>query len=117
MHKLHELKEKLVKELENYSEKQRITREDVETIKYLASAIDHICNVVDGGSGMSFRNSYESSNNGSYDSYSRDYSRRRDSMGRYSRAEDDFRSELQKLMKDAPTEQMRQRMQNLMNEL
>lgn len=116
MHKLHELKEKLVKELENYSEKQRITREDVETIKYLASAIDHICNVVD-ESGMSFRNSYESSNNGSYDSYSRDYSRKRDSMGRYSRAEDDFRTELQNLMKDAPTEQMRQRMQNLMNEL
>ena len=116
MHKLHELKEKLVKELENYSEKQRITREDVETIKYLASAIDHICNIVD-ESGMSFRNSYESSNNGSYDSYSRDYSRKRDSMGRYSRAEDDFRTELQNLMKDAPTDQMRQRMQNLMNEL
>ena len=116
MHKLHELKEKLVKELENYSEKQRITREDGETIKYLASAIDHICNIVD-ESGMSFRNSYESSNNGSYDSYSRDYSRKRDSMGRYSRAEDDFRTELQNLMKDAPTDQMRQRMQNLMNEL
>lgn len=48
---------------------------------------------------------------------------RRDSMGRYSReygysmAEDDFRSELEELMQDAPNEQIKQKIQRLMSEM
>ena len=44
--KLYELKEKLLKELEEYAQNGKYSKEDVETIKYMASAVDHICNIV-----------------------------------------------------------------------
>lgn len=47
MHELHELKEKLMDELSEYAQHGKFTKEDVETIKYMASAIDHICNIVE----------------------------------------------------------------------
>ena len=47
MHKLYELKDKLLKELEEYSQNGKYSKEDVETIKYMASAVDHICNIVE----------------------------------------------------------------------
>ena len=46
MHKLYDLKEKLVRELEDYSQNGKYSKEDVELIKYMASAVDHICNNV-----------------------------------------------------------------------
>lgn len=46
MHELYELKEKLMKELSEYSQNGKFSKEDAEVIKYLASAIDHICNIV-----------------------------------------------------------------------
>lgn len=67
MEQLYELKEKLTKELEGYSENGKFSKEDAEAIKYLASAIDHICNIVE-------RDEEEySSRGGSYDyrSYAR----------------------------------------------
>lgn len=48
---------------------------------------------------------------------------RRDSMGRYSReggysrAEDDFRMELEELMQDAPNDRVRQKMQSIMSDM
>ena len=51
MHKLYELKEKLMRELEDYADNGKFSKEDVEAIKYTASAIDHICNIVDGEEG------------------------------------------------------------------
>lgn len=47
MHKLYELKEKLMKELEEYADNGKFSKDDVEAIKYTASAIDHICNIVE----------------------------------------------------------------------
>ena len=47
MHELYELKEKLMKELAEYSQNGKYSKEDVETVKYIASAIDHICNIVE----------------------------------------------------------------------
>ena len=47
MHELYELKEKLMKELAEYSQNGKYSKEDVETIKYMASAVDHICNIVE----------------------------------------------------------------------
>lgn len=112
MHKLYELKEKLMKELEEYSQNGKFSEKDVEAIKYITSAIDHICNIMEdmeeyseydgqgGGMGGSSRrggSSYERGRGGSsrrdgsyYDggsSYARGRGRnaRRDSMGRYSR--------------------------------
>lgn len=45
--KLYELKEKLMKELGEYAENGKFSKEDAESIKYIASAIDHICNIVE----------------------------------------------------------------------
>lgn len=101
MEELYELKEKLMKELEGYSENGKFSKEDAEAIKYLASAIDHICNIVerDDEEGYSGRGSYnyrsyahggyqDGGQGGSYrgGSYARGRGRNalRDSMGRYS---------------------------------
>lgn len=158
MHKLYELKEKLMRELEDYSENGKFSKEDVEAIKYITSAVDHICNIVEraeeeeeggssyagGGSGQSRRrgggssyrrgggSSYRRGGGSSYEgmggggsSYTRGRGRnaRRDSMGRYSSemgysgAEEDFRMDLEELIEDAPNEQLKQKMRQLMQEV
>lgn len=104
MHKLYDLKDKLIEELEDYSENGKYSKEDVESIKYLASAVDHLCNICedaeddmsfdDGMGGMTSNRGYSRERGGNY-SMRRGYSRargrgsnaRRDSMGRYSRAD------------------------------
>lgn len=47
MHDLYELKDKLMKELSEYSGNSKFSKDDVEAIKYITSAIDHICNIVE----------------------------------------------------------------------
>jgi len=128
MHKLYELKDKLMDELEAYSQNGKFSKEDVEAIKYISSAIDHICNICEdadgeysggmmGGSyargGRNYRGSYARGRGGNV---------KRDSMGRYSsegysRAEDDFRMELQELMQDAPNDRIRQKIQSIMSDM
>lgn len=131
MHELYELKEKLMKELSEYSQNGKFSKEDAEVIKYLASAIDHICNIVeedDGYSQMGGRYSYDGNQGGgqggSYrgGSYARGR-QRRDNRGRYttgrysrndggySRAEADMDSmiqELQEMMQELPQEKQRE---------
>jgi len=153
--KLYELKEKLMKELEEYSENGKYSKEDVETIKYIASAIDHICNVVEraedeeysqrgyaydngnmggntGGGGSYRGGNYYRNGGGSYRGGQGGYSRnggsyargrgqnaKRDSMGRYSSNADpqDLVMQIEDLMQDAPNEQIKQQMQNLVQQL
>lgn len=142
MHKLYELKEKLMNELEDYADNGKFSKDDVEAIKYTASAIDHICNIVEraddeysmamgGGSyedGTYRGGSYEG---GSYArggrggrSYARGRGRnaRRDSMGRYSsegysRASEGIVMELRDLMEDAPDERIRSEIQSLIHKV
>ena len=107
MHKLYELKDKLMNELEDYSENGKFSKDDAENIKALSASIEHICNICkdaeeeDGYSGRM----YPDGMGGSYRGYAREgrgYSRenrsgysnargrmnaRRDSMGRYSGAD------------------------------
>lgn len=124
MHELYELKEKLMKELTEYSQNGKFSKEDAEVIKYLASSIDHICNIVMDmeEEGYSQRNSYEGNQGGGRYSYEggnrggsytggsyarrgrgRGRNARRDSTGRYSnemgysRAEEDMDSMIQEL--------------------
>ena len=107
MHELYELKEQLTDELLEYRSKPKKSVDDIMVIKYLASAIDHICNIImnaeeeghsergnysrDGYSREysrnmgGNRNSYEGGQGGSRNSYARGRNARRDSMGRYSR--------------------------------
>lgn len=145
--KLYDLKDKLMKELGEYSQNGKYSKEDVETIKYMASAIDHMCNIIEraeeeeysqrGGSyAYDNGNMGGSGGGGSYRGgggrYSRDggyrYSRNsyargrgqnapRDSMGRYSNADGDFAEQLEQLMRDAPNDQIRQQVQNLMRQV
>ena len=75
MHELMELKEKLIRELEEYSQNGKFSKEDVETIKYMASAVDHLCNILEGT---------EYSSRGMSYARGRGRNARRDSMGRYS---------------------------------
>lgn len=141
MHKLHELKEKLMQELEDYSENGKYSKEDVELIKYMASAVDHLCNIIEGAEEEEYSNAMGGSyadgtygggsyrnNGGTYrymgrGSYARGRGRnaRRDSMGRYSNAgysrADGMVSELRELMQDAPNEQTRQEFQRLIDKI
>lgn len=116
MHKLTELKDKLTRELEEYADNGKFSEKDVESIKYITSAIDHLCNIIgdeedeysnyDDRGGMSRR----------YDdgmSYARGRNAKRDSMGRYSRrggysyGNDMMLKELRELMEEAPDDKTR----------
>lgn len=134
MHELYEIKEKLMKELEEYAS-QDMSAGSLEVIDKLAHAIKNICKIIEAyeeeegysedGRGGSYRYSYEGGGSGnrrySYEggrggSYARGRGRgrnaRRDSMGRYSsdgysRAEDDMDSmimELREMMGELPPE-------------
>ena len=126
MHKLYELKDKLIQELEDYSENGKYSKEDVEIIKYMASAVDHLCNIMEGEEeySMAMGGSYTRGGNrgGSY--VRRGYSRRRGAnqygsyaMGGYSRAADDFKMELQEIMQEAPNEQVKMEIQHVINRM
>lgn len=132
MHKLIELKEKLMDELEDYADNGKFSKDDVEAIKYTASAIDHICNIVEDMG--EYSNAYEGQGGGSY-AYARGGSRRggrsyargrgrnarRDSMGRYSNEgysmADGIAEELRDLMQEAPDQQTRQDIQRIVDRL
>ena len=119
MHEIYELKENLMGELAEYARRPKLTAEDVMVIKALASAIDHMCNIVmdmekedeysmRGGQGGGSRYSYEGGQGGTryyregegrYSREGRSYARgrrgnvRRDSMGRYSMEGNNFRAD------------------------
>jgi len=131
MHKLYELKDKLIQELEDYADNGKFSKDDVEAIKYTASAVDHICNIVEDEDEYSMAYADGMGNMGNMGSYARGgYSRargrgrnaRRDSMGRYSRrgysmADESMISELRELMKDAPDEHIRQEFQKFIDKV
>lgn len=137
MHKLYELKDKLMKELEEYADNGKFSKDDVEAIKYTASAIDHICNVVE-REDEEYSNMYPYAYEGGSGSYARggnrgggrsgSYARgrmnaRRDSMGRYSReggysrAGEDIAEQLRDMMSDAPDERIRMEIEKLANKV
>lgn len=141
MHELYELKEKLMKELAEYSQGELSTG-SLEVIDKLAHAIKNICKICEDMEGSSYeggssygRRSYEGSGrsyDGSYDmsreggsnrsyegsSYRRGRGRyaRRDSMGRYAAEGPELASELRELMEDAP-EQSKQDFQRLIQKI
>jgi hypothetical protein len=125
MHKLYELKEKLMRELEDYSENGKFSKEDVEAIKYITSAIDHICNIVEDSEGEEYSMAMNPNDMGrgrTYGMGGRSYARgrRRDSMGRYSRNSgysNEFRADLEELIESAPNEHVKNKMRDLMREI
>lgn len=104
MHELYELKDRLMKELEEYG-KQDLTAGSLEVVDKLSHSIKNICKIIesyeneegysmrgrsydngmnDGTGGMSRRGSYRGSYRSSY-ARGRGSNARRDSMGRYAR--------------------------------
>lgn len=132
MHKLYELKEKLMDELEAYADNGKYSKEDVEAIKYMASAVDHLCNIMEDADeysnamGRSYARGGDRRGGRSNRS---SYAQRRDSMGRYSRdgrmmntatgysMASDMAVELKELMQDAPDAQTRQDIQRIVDRL
>lgn len=137
MHKLYELKDKLMKELEEYADNGKFSKDDVEAIKYTASAIDHICNIMEDADGeyseamMPMGDGYTYARGRSYASDGRggrSYARgrmnaRRDAMGRYSReggysrAGEDIAEQLRDMMQNAPDEHIRMEIERLANKV
>lgn len=127
MRELYDIKENLLKEMKAYAKKD-VTASSLTMIDTLAHALKNIdkviekCEEEEGGeysNGGSMRGSYD-------DGYSRRYSRegsyrRRDSMGRYSRdgysGHDDITMELQEIMRSAPDERMRQKIQSVLDRM
>ncbi len=130
MHKLYELKEKLMKELEDYAENGKFSEKDVESIKYITSSIDHICNIMEDSDeysgavyndGMSMRAGNYNRGGSSY-ARGRGRNAKRDSMGRYSSRmysgdNSMIITELRELMEDAPDEKVRMEIENLVNKM
>lgn len=122
MHELYELKDKILKELKAYSRKGEITASSLTMIDTLAHALKNIDKIIEKceeEDGYSSRPSFESgSMRGAYSG--RRYARR-DAMGRYSRdgysGDDDMSMELQDLMRNAPDERTRQKIQNILDRM
>lgn len=84
MHEIYELKEKLMKELEDYGS-QEMTAGSLQVIDTLAHSIKNICKIIESaemeeGGGSSYYNG----ENGQSRARGRGRNARRDSMGRYS---------------------------------
>ena len=122
---MHKLYEYLCDELKDYEKKvesgQHLSMNELDYVDKLAELKKNLLKIemLEDGSEYS-HNSYRRGTM-SYDndmSYARGRrgNVRRDAMGRYSTA-DDFRSEIQELMHDAPNDHVRQKLQHIMNEM
>lgn len=106
MHKIYELKEKLCDELEEYGEK-KLDAGTLDVVDKLAHTIKNLDKIIE-----KYEIDEYSSDDGMmpYDrgrrsSYARGRNVRRDSMGRYSRADrENMVTELREIMRDAPEE-------------
>lgn len=123
MHKLHNLKDKLLQELEEFSE-QSLSESSLKSIDTLAHAIKNIDKVIDS---CDYEDGYSESMgyvrdepyvrpDGSYSTRGRGAGAKRDSMGRYSKA-DDIRGELHKLMNSVHDEHAKEEIRHLMEKM
>lgn len=134
MHELYELKEMLMKELEEYGSKGEMSTGTLEVVDKLAHAAKNVGKIIEmceedeeySGRTMPMYGGYYADGRGG--SYARDerrsYARggrsyaRRDSMGRYSRAEmNEMVSELRELMEDAPDERTKKEFQKFIQKI
>ena len=133
MQKLHELKEKLCDQLEEYSDKD-LTAGSLDVVDKLAHTIKNLDKIIDKYEGNEYSNyggSYDDMYGGSYrgmynmgGSYARGRGRgaKRDSMGRYASdggysRHGDMMSDLRELMENAPDDRTRQIMQSAINQM
>ncbi len=140
MHKLHELKKLLCKELEEYGDKSKLDVGALEIVDKLAHAIKNIDRVIeyneaeDGGASYAYPGIMPygggtSYNDGTYGgrygdgdmSYARGRGRgrnaKRDAMGRYSRAEDEVIEDLRGVLGNVRDGQTRQEIERIVERL
>lgn len=118
MHELYELKEMLMKELEEYGSKGELTAGSLEIVDKLTHTIKNLCKIIDeyddDGYSSRYYPMYGSYNEGR--GYRRgSYAQRRDSMGRYSR--DGLADKLRGLMEEAPDDRTRMEIQRLVEKM
>ena len=120
-----------MRELEDYSENGKFSKDDVESIKYITSAIDHICNIMEDSEDYSMATdgmSYERGGNrtGGRGNMGRSYARGRrrgganqygSYAGGYSMEGEDFRMEFEEMIESAPNERIKTKMRELMREM
>lgn len=119
MHELHELKDMLCEELEKYGEKSDLSAGSLDVVDKLANTVKNLSKII----AMHEEDGEYSGNYPMYDDYRyRSYARgrtgnvRRDAMGRYSRATEDIKHQLQEIMEDAP-EHMKSDIQKLIKKM
>lgn len=123
MKKLHELKDKLIDEIEEYNDKGRLSKDDALTLKALTGSADHLCNIIEGESGYSGHYmpwAYEGDRSYNDRSYNDRSYARRDSRGRYSSegySRHGLADKLRDLMDEAPDEQTRMEIKRLVDKM
>lgn len=126
MHELHELKEKLLQELEEYGTKE-LSAGTLDVVDKLAHAIKNICKIIDMKEDEEYSGDMRGDMRGGM--YGGSYARgrrgnvKRDSMGRYSRESGysrdgaELADQLRDLMADAPDEHIRRDMEKLLRKV
>lgn len=105
MKELHDLKERLVDELKDYGRKD-MTSGNLDVIDKLTHTIKNLCKIIeDEGYSGTYPYAYSDGS----------YTRRRDSMGRYSRS--DLTDKLRDLMNDAPDDRSRMEIKRLIEKM
>jgi hypothetical protein len=116
MHDILELKKMLCKELEEYGRKGELSTGSLDTVDKLAHTVKNLTKILESddgeysNDGYSTRRRYYRDSGTSYDGGS-SYARRRDSMGRYARAEDNMDGiieELHSVMGSLPEEKRKE---------
>lgn len=131
MNEIYELKEKLLKELEEYGRKGDLSTGSLEVVDKLAHSVKNLCKILEesdeGYSGRSYDDGRMYGGEGRSYGDGRSYARgrtgnvRRDSMGRYSRNGysydgEDMADQLRDLMADAP-DHIKSDIQRLINKV
>lgn len=134
MHEIYELKEMLCAELEKYGSKGDLSAGELEIVDKLAHSVKNLGKIIEMDEGMSSREggstrrrayregSYRdggSYREGSYrDGSRRESTRRRNKMEQYTReGEDEFREMLEECMEYAPNEQIRSKVERIMEQM
>ena len=129
MHKLYDLKELLMKELEEHGSDKSLDMNSLKEIDTLAHATKNVCKIIEcceegysGYEGESYNDNYSGRMSrragGSYATIGRSCRRGRDAMGRFtSRAASGMIEELRSLMNEAPDEDTRHELSRLISKM
>ena len=118
MYDLRNLREMLCKELDDISEKREMSAGDLDAVQKLTSAIKNTYKIEtfeDGG----YSRDWDSDMRGTYGRGSSYRGRRRDSMGRYSRADarEHMHETLEDMMRDADDDKTREAIRRCMEQI